>query len=366
MEKPKIYDKDFKEKAVQLGFEIGLKKAAIYLGIRYYSMVKWKKEYLKFGSSSFCGRGSTRLNEEQTKFSKLKRKLKNELKESELKLEIFKNGAKYISQGRLMLYQFIESNEDKYTAGKICKTFGISYLSYTKWKNQILSPRQRRNQLLKEEISSVFYEYKELYGVPRITAELQSRGFKVKEGRIYMYMKQLGLISKIRKDRRPKTSICYNPYAFPNILNQQFTVEESSRVWVSGINRIKTANGLLALTIIMDLFDMKIIGWSLSDGQSIKETTIPAWEMAVKNRKINKELIFHSNHGAQYANKIFTRKLEAYKFIKISMSEKGNYSDSSIAESFFNSLKCDLLDLNMLLSKEKMREKILEYLNKMH
>jgi putative transposase len=366
MEKRKIYNRSFKEKAVQLGFERGLTKGARELGISPSYMTKWRKEFLEFGSSSFCGRGSTRLDVEQIKFSKLKRKLKNELKESELKLEIFKNGGKYISQGRLMLYQFMENNADKYTIGKMCKVFGISYLAYTKWKNQVLSPRQRRNQLLKEEISSIFYEYKELYGVPRITAELQSRGFKAKEGRIYMYMKQLGLISKIRRDRRPKTSICYNPYAFPNILNLQFIVEEPSKVWVSGINRIKTANGLLALTIIMDLFDMKIIGWSLSDGQSIKETTIPAWEMAVKNRKIKKELIFHSNHGAQYANKMFTHKLEAYKFIKISMSEKGNYSDNSITENFFNSLKSDLLDLNMLLSKKQMSEKILEYLDNLH
>jgi transposase InsO family protein len=174
-------------------------------------------------------------------------------------------------------------------------------------------------------------------------------------------MKKLGLISKIRRGRRLKTNICYNPFAFPNILSPQFTVEESSKVWISGITRIKTANGLLALTIIMDLFDMKIIGWSLSDGQSIKETTIPAWEMAVKNRKIKKELIFHSNHGAQYANKVFTRKLEAYKFIKRSMSPKGNYQDNCISESFFNTLKSDLLDSNMLLSKKQIREKIFEY-----
>lgn len=366
MEKIRVFDRKFKEQAVKLGFEIGLTKGARELGIYPSYMGRWRKDFLEFGSSSFCGRGSTKLNMEQIKFCKLKRKLKNELKESELKLEIFKNGSKYISQGRLMLYQFMENNAEKYTIGKMCKVFGISYLAYTKWKNQILSPRQRRNQLLKQEISSIFYEYKELYGVARITAELQSRGFKVKEGRIYMYMKQLGLISKIRKDRRPKTTICYNPYAFPNILNQQFTVEESSKVWISGIRRIKTANGLLALTIIMDLFDMKIIGWSLSDGQTISETTFPAWEMAVKNRKIKKELIFHSNHGAQYANKKFTHKLEAYKFIKISMSEKGNYSDNSITENFFNSLKSDLLDLNLLLSKEQMKEKILEYLDNLH
>src|SRR6218665_3287262 len=173
MGKIRVFDRNFKEQAVKLGFEIGLTKGAKELGIYPSYMGKWRKDFLEFGSSSFCGRGSTKLNPEQIKFSKLKRKLKNELKESELKLEIFKKGGKYISQGRLMLYQFMENNAEKYTIGKMCKVFGISYLAYTKWKNQVLSPRQRRNQLLKEEITSIFYEYKELYGVSRITAELQ-------------------------------------------------------------------------------------------------------------------------------------------------------------------------------------------------
>lgn len=362
MEKRQIYDRNFKEQAVKLGFEIGLTNGARKLGISPSYMTKWRKEFLEFGSSSFCGRGSTRLNPEQTKFSKLKRKLKNELKESELKLEIFKNGSKYLLQGRLMLYHFMEINADKYTIGKMCKVFGISYLAYTKWKNQLLSPRQRRIQILKKEIISIFYEYKEIYGVPKITAELQSRGFKIKEGQVYIYMKKLGLASKIRRDNRLQTIIRYNPYAFPNILNQQFTVDESSKVWVSGITRIKTANGLLVLTIIMDLFDMKIIGWNLSSGQSIEETTIPAWEMAVKNRKINKELIFHSNRGTQYANKIFTHKLDANQFIKRSMSRKGNHTDNAISESFLNSIKSELVDSNMLFTKKQMQEKIFEYI----
>jgi len=360
------YDQNFKVKAVQLSFEQGPSRVARELGIAPSLMTRWRQEFLEFGAAGFCGRGYNRLNAEQKSFSELKRKLKNELKESELKVEIFKNGGKYISQGRLMIYHFIENNAHKYAVGKMCTVLGISYLAYRTWKNKVLSPSQARIELLKQEISSIFYEYRELYGAAKIAAELQSRGFKIKVDQVSVYMKKLGLASKIGRGYRLKNNIGYNPYAFANILNQQFTAEESSKAWVSGISRIKTSNGLLVLTVIMDLFDMKIIGWSLSDGQSIKETTIPAWEMAVKNRKIDKELIFHSDRAPQYANKIFTGKLEAFKFITRSMSRIGNQKDNAVPKFFFNCFKSDLLDSNTGLSKKQIREKICEYLETLH
>ena len=226
------------------------------------------------------------INLRRKKISKQKIKLKRELKQSELKIEIFKNGYKYVAQGKLMTYHFIEQNVDKYTLGKICKVFGMNRNAYIKWKKQVISPTQRRTNLLKEEITSIFFEYKEIYGSARIAAELQSRGFTIKQRQVAKYMKELGLVSKIRRNYKIKTVSRFNRCAFPNILNQQFTVEEPSEAWVSGITRIQTRKGFLFLTIIMDLFDRKIIGWILSNGLTVKETTIPAWEMAVQKRKI--------------------------------------------------------------------------------
>lgn len=173
-------------------------------------------------------------------------------------------------------------------------------------------------------------------------------------------MKKLGLISKV--GRRHKSTSRYNPYVFPNVLNRQFNVEEPSQVWVSGITSIQAKKGLLFLTIIMDLFDRKIIGWSLSDGLTIKETSMPAWEMAVHNRKTKKELIFHSDRRIQYANKMFTHKVDSYKYIRRSMSRQGNHLDNAMPKSFFTSLKYDLVNLNKLLNKKQMEEKIFEYI----
>jgi putative transposase len=364
MEKRKFYDREFKVKAVQLGFEIGLTKGARELGINAPLMTRWRQEFVEFGEAGFCGRGSTKLNAEQQSFSELKRKLKNRLKESELKLEIFKNASKYTAGGKLTIYHFIKNHTDKYTITTMCKVLGTDKTTFDKWNSQVISPRQHKVNLLQEEITSIFFEYNEIYGGPKITAELQSRGFKVKKAQVSIHMRKLGLVSKIRRNYKLKTNSRSNPYAFPNILKQQFNVEEPSMVWASGITRIQTAEGFLFLTIIMDLFDRKIIGRSISNGLTIKETTIPAWEMAVQNRKTRKGLIFHSDRGIQYANKMFSNKLDSYKLIRRSMSRKGNHSDNAISESFFNSLKSELMDSNLLLTRNQMRDKIIKCLEK--
>ncbi|MEO6174393.1 MAG: IS3 family transposase [Flavobacterium circumlabens] len=361
MEKCKFYDREFKVKAVQLGYEIGLTKGARKLGINPSFMTRWRQEFLEFGITSFCGRSNWRLNKEQTEFSKLKRKLKNELKESELKLEIFKNASKYTSEANLTIYDFIKNHSDKYTITKMCKVLGTDKTTFDKWKSQAISPRQYRVNLLQKEITCIFYEYRELYGGAKIAAELQSRGIKIKTGQVCVHMRKLGLVSKIRRNYRLKTNSLNSPYKFPNILNQQFTFEEPCKAWISDIARIQTSDGFLFLTIIMDLYDRKIIGWNLSNRLTINETTMPAWEMAVKNRKPEKGLIFHSDRGIQYANKIFSHKLDSYKLIKRSMSRIGNHSDNAVSESFFRSFKSELVNLNMLLTRNQMQEKIFEY-----
>jgi len=366
MEKRKFYDREFKVKAVQLGFEIGLTKGARKLGIRTSFMSRWRQEFLEFGKLSFCGRSSSRLNPEQKQFSKLRRKLKHELKESELELEIFKNSVKYTCGGKLTICDFIKNHTDKYTVTKMCQVLGIDKTTYDRWKNQEISTVQHRVNLLHKEITSIFFEYNEIYGCSKIAAELQSRGFKIKMSQVSVHMQKLGLVSKVRRNSKFKRIQPANPYAFPNVLNQQFNIEKPSMVWVSGITQIQTANRFLFLTIIMDLFDRKIIGWSLSNGLTIKETTIPCWERAVQNRQIKKDLLFHSDRGIQYANKLFNSKLDSYKFIRRSMSRKGNRSDNAISRSFLNSIKAEVTDSNNLLTKKQIKDKIFEYLKNQH
>ena len=123
-----------------------------------------------------------------------------------------------------------------------------------------------------------------------------------------------------------------------NVLNRDFTAERISQKWVSDLAYIQTKEGWLYLTVIIDLFDRKVVGWSFSSAMTAQETVIPAWRMACRNRPIQKDLIFHSDRGVQYACKAFRNLLKS-NLITQSMSRKGNCWDNAVAESFFKTLK---------------------------
>ncbi|MEP6804659.1 MAG: IS3 family transposase [Flavobacterium sp.] len=368
MGKPKIYDRDFKVIAVKLALEKNRFRAAKELGIATTNIYRWQAELQKYEAESFCGVGQFR-NLEQKRSAVLKMMLTKKLQKVERQVEIFKSASKYILKGKPMIFYFIENNLDKYSVCGMCNVLGIRETTYYRWRDKIHSPRQRQTILLEKEISSIFYEYNERYGNIKISVELQSRGIKLSPPSVTVYMKKLGLVSKLSSRHKVKYGshfVPHNPCVFPNVLNRQFKADEPSQIWVSGITSLETLKGLLFLTIIMDLFDGKIIGWSLSDGLTIKETSMPAWEMAVHNRTTKTGLIFHSDRSPQYANKMFTRKLSYYKHITRSMSRQGDHLDNAVPKSFFNSIKSELVDSNMLLTTEQMEEKVSTYIENWH
>ena len=171
-------------------------------------------------------------------------------------------------------------------------------------------------------------------------------------------MKALGLESKLSRKFKVTTNSNQNYLTVENILNREFVANKPSKVWVSDITYIQTKEGFLYLTTIMDLYDRKIIGWSLSDGMSTEQTSLGAWKMAVKNRNIEQGLIFHSDRGVQYASKKFVNVIDSYKKISRSMSRKGNCWDNAVAESFFKSIKTELIYGNKLIYKEQMKMEI--------
>jgi putative transposase len=128
------------------------------------------------------------------------------------------------------------------------------------------------------------------------------------------------------------------------VLNQNFSVDRLNQVWVSDITYIETTRGWVYLTVIIDLFDRKVIGWSLSEDLTAEDTIIKAWNAAVGNRPISKALAFHSNRGSQYASLAFRKIIKSHKkYVKQSMSRKGNCWDNAVAESFIKSLKTELV-----------------------
>ncbi len=260
-----------------------------------------------------------------------------------------------------MKYIFIKNHQQVFPIEKMCKVLEVSSSSYYKWKTKPISNRVLKMNIIKEKITFIYFLSKQRYGSPRITLELASLGYQISRITVAKYMRELGLRSKLSKKFKVITNSKHNYLVVENILNSLFTVSNPSKVWVSDITYIQTKTGFLYLTTIIDLYDRKVIGWSLSHGMSTEETSLAAWRMAIKNRPVQKGLIFHSDRGVQYASKKFVNTIESYN-IKRSMSRKGNCWDNAVAESFFKPLKIALVYGNKLISKEQMKLEIFEYI----
>lgn len=260
-----------------------------------------------------------------------------------------------------MKYIFIKNNEGVFPIEKMCKVLEIGRSSYYMWKRSSTSDRSLRKERFKRLITEAYFEFKQIYGSPRITVELQKRDYNISRITVAKYMKEMGLRSKLAKKFIATTDSKHNFLIMDNILNRQFKQTEPGKAWVSDITYIPVKEGFLYLTAILDLYDRKLIGWSLSKSMATDKTTLPAWRMALKNRSINKELIFHSDQGVQYANNAFANTLASYGVVR-SMSRAGNCWDNAVAESFFKSIKTELIYGNTLVTREEMKIQVFEYI----
>lgn len=190
----------------------------------------------------------------------------------------------------------------------------------------------------------IYQQSKCRYGSPKIADELRDNGWKVSRPRVARIMRSEGIRSIVNKKFKVLTTDSNHNFPIAeNVLNRVFSAEASGRKWVSDITYIPTHQGWMYLTIIMDLYDRKIIGWALSTTMTSQATILAAWRMAVLNRPIMKgQLIFHSDRGVQYASHAFTNMLRYYKVTQ-SMSRKGNCWDNAVAENFFRILKSEMV-----------------------
>lgn len=244
----------------------------------------------------------------------------------------------------------------------MCKVFKVSRSGFYNWLNYHPSQRDGENRMLLFEIRRIHEQSKASYGSPRMTEELKARGFEASRPRVARLMRQ----HNIRAIHAKKFVVTTDSkHAYPiarNRLARNFTAQGPGQAWVSDITYIRTLQGWMYLTIILDLFDRKIVGWSHSSDLSASNTSIAAWKMATANRPPSKKLIFHSDRGVQYACKQFTGLLDACKGVKRSMSRKGNCWDNAVAESFFKTIKVELIYRNTYRSKEQAARSVFEWI----
>ena len=246
----------------------------------------------------------------------------------------------------------------------MCEVLKVSVSGYYKWLHKTPSKRILRNQMLRIEIRTIYRNSKCRYGSPRITKELNMNGIKVSKVLVAKLMKQEHLRSIVKKKYKVTTDSSHKYPVVENVLNREFTADTSNKVWVSDITYVNTLQGWTYLTTVIDLYDRKVIGWALSNRMYTSQTSVAALKMALINRPLKPEhkLIFHSDRGIQYACDEFVAEISKHKNITRSMSRKGNCWDNAVAESFFKTLKTELIYHNKYLTKEQAQISIFEYI----
>ena len=227
-----------------------------------------------------------------------------------------------------------------------------------------MSKREVRNNMLWLKIQQIYYNTKGRYGSPRITKELNMQGIKVSETLVAKLMRQHGVRSIVKMRYKVTTDSAHKYPVVKNILNREFTVEKENTVWVSDITFITTKQGWIYLTTVIDLLDRKVIGWAMSETMKSRNTTLAAFKMAKLHRPIqlDQKLIFHSDRGIQYACDEFVSELNQHKNIRRSMSRKGNCWDNAVAESFFKTLKTELIYHHTYETKQQAQLSIFQYI----
>ena len=260
-----------------------------------------------------------------------------------------------------MKYEFIHRFRSQFRIGKMCRVLRVSRSGYYSWVGRPESNRTKENRVLLGAIIKIHKESREVYGSPKITEALPDIGLRASRNRVARLMARNGIKSKVKRKFKVTTNSDHKLPISPNLLNQNFQVDVSGHILVSDITYIRTGEGWLYLTTIIDLFNRKVVGWSMSKRMTAELTTIAALKQYVKHYSPAHGVIFHSDLGVQYASDDFRKMLKKYKFVQ-SMSGKGNCYDNAVAESFFKTLKTELVYHERYWTRAQARASIFDYI----
>jgi len=242
-----------------------------------------------------------------------------------------------------------------------CKILDVPKSVYYDWVSSPFGKRQEQTKKLDQMIIKIFNEHHSRYGALRIYQELKVLGIPCTRARISYRMKCLNLVAKAAKKYKPQaTDSNHNFNVADNLLQQNFSADKPNEKWVTDITYVPTNEGWLYLCVFMDLFSRSVIGWSMND--NMKSTLITdALTMALYRRKKPTDVIIHSDRGSQYCSYQYQKLLKDNQLIR-SMSATGNCYDNAAMESFFHTLKVELIHNEKYETREIAKTSIVEYI----
>ena len=258
-----------------------------------------------------------------------------------------------------MKYAAIRRCRHQHPVRMMCRALGVSRSGFYDWCYRPESPRARRHQSLLQRIRHFHAQSRETYGSPRIRADLVATGERVGANTVARLMQRAGIVPKTVRRFRVTTD-SRKTIAAPHLLKRAFSAKQPNERWVSDITAIPTREGWLFLAVIIDLYSRAVIGWSMQP--RLKSVLVTdALKMALVRRKVSSRLLLHSDQGSQYTAAEY-RTLLADNRIDCSMSRKGNCWDNAVAESFFHTLKAELVRHEEYRSRLAAKVSIFDYI----
>ena len=259
-----------------------------------------------------------------------------------------------------MKFGFIQTEKAVYPVRVLCRTLLVSASGFYAWCRRGLSRRAQEDAALKVEIRAAHTASGKRYGSPRIHEDLKADGQRVGRKRVARLMQEEGIEGQRKRRFRVTTDSRHSLPVAANQLNRNFTASAPNKIWVTDITYIWTREGWLYLAAILDLFSRRVVGWSM-DSYLDRTLALDALAMALKTRRPEPGLLHHSDRGVQYASADYQSQLRERGMV-CSMSRKGDCWDNAVAESFFSTLKAELVHGSDYVSRSQARASVFEYI----
>jgi len=255
---------------------------------------------------------------------------------------------------------FMRDHVADFPVNVMCETLGVSRSGYYAWASRAESARAAADRALAAEIRTAHAASRGRYGSPRVHAELRARGRRVGRKRVARLMRGMGLAARRRRRFRRTTDSTHAFPIAPNLLARNFTAEAPDRVWLADLTYIWTAEGWLYLAAVLDLYTRRVVGWAMADHLG-HELAMAALDMAIARQRPLPGLIHHADRGVQFAAHRYRARLLAHGML-CSMSRKGDCWDNAPMESFFATLKRELVEGAEYRTRDQARADVFHYI----
>ena len=253
----------------------------------------------------------------------------------------------------------MRANQAEHAVSRMCRVLGVSPSGYYAWRGRGPSRRARRDEVLRDTIGKIHDDSRGTYGVPRVHAELRSQGWRVGRKRVARLMRESGRAGVSRRRGTRTTCVDRSQGAAPDRVERQFTADAPDRIWVADITYVPTWAGFLYLAIVLDVYSRKVVGWAMANHLRT-ELVLAALNMALAQRR-PESVIHHSDKGTQYTSLAFGKRCREMGVLA-STGTAGDCYDNAMAESFFATLECELIERRSLRTHGEARMAIFQFI----